>query len=99
MARREPETFAGFEIGERHLRAMWDAMYRAVLGWCDAGGAPETTFVSCDDVRSGAAIGALRAATGAQLDAGSVRPELHRERRTGEAPEGLLAELLGRCER
>lgn len=99
MLRREPATFAGFDVSERHVRAMWDAMYRAVLAWSDGAGAPETTFVACDDVRSGGALGPLREATGADLAAGSVRADLHRERQPGEAPEGLLAELLGRCAR
>jgi hypothetical protein len=99
MAGREPETFAGFDVSERHIRAMWDAMYRSVLAWCDGAGAPETTFVACDDVRDGTALRALRTATGADLDAGAVRADLHRERRPGETPEGLLAELLGRCAR
>jgi hypothetical protein len=99
MAEREPATFAGFDVSGDHVRAMWEAMYRAVLGWCDRPGAPEATFVRCEDVRRGTALDGLRAATGADFDAGTVRPELHRERGAGEAPQGLLAELLGRCAR
>jgi hypothetical protein len=99
MARREPATFAGFDVSDNHVRAMWDAMYRAVVGWCDQPGGPEVTFVRIEDVRRGTALDALRAATGADLDAGTVRPELHRERGAGETPEGVLAELLGRCTR
>lgn len=103
MRAREPETFAGFDPGPDHVRAMWVAMHRAVLGWCDAPGAPEVTFVSCDDVRDGTALARLREVTGVPLADSSIQPRLHRERGddppAGAALSVLLEELLGRCRR
>lgn len=103
MRAREPETFAGFEPDPDHVRAMWVAMHRAVLGWCDAPGAPDVTFVSCDDVRDGTALTRLREATGVPLADSSIQPELHRERGDGPpadaAVSAVLADLLGRCRR
>lgn len=102
MREREPETFTGFDVTDAHLRAMWAAMYRAVLAWCDAPGAPDVTFVTCDDVRSGAALGRLGQIAEIDLGGRSVRPDLHRERRPGTPDAGdeasrLWARLQERC--
>jgi len=80
MRDREPETFAGFDVTDAHLRAMWVAMHEAVLAWCDEPGGPEVAFVACDDVRSGEALARLGTLVGVELGDGTVRPDLHRER-------------------
>jgi len=102
MRDREPETFAGFDVTAAHLRAMWVAMYEAVLAWSDAPGAPDVVFVDCDDVRSGTALARLGSRAGVALGATSVRPDLHRERRGdagGDDPAvRLWAQLRARCE-
>lgn len=105
MQEREPETFAGFDVTVAHLRAMWAAMYHAVLEWCDVPDAPDVAFVACDDVRSGAALDRLGRLTGSQLGDGTVRPGLHRERQlaasvdhaSGDAAAVLWAGLQRRC--
>jgi len=80
MRDREPETFAGFDVTAEHLRAMWVAMYEAVLAWCDEPGL-EVAFVDCDRVRDGAALPDLGRRAGVALGSGTVRADLHRERR------------------
>lgn len=102
MQAREPETFAGFDAGPAHIRAMWVAMYEAVLGWCDERPG-EVVFVACDDVRDGSALGRLQEATGTRLASSTIRPALHRERLpvkpTDPAAAALLRALLARCRR
>ena len=96
MAEREPETFAGFDVTEAHLAAMWTAMHRAVLDWCDTAAPGPVVFVDCDDVRSGAALAHLSRLSGVDLAARTVRPGLHREQSDRHDPEGEQGVLLER---
>lgn len=100
MQEREPETFAGFDVTDVHLRAMWAAMYRAVLGWCDAPDAPDVAFVACDDVRNGTALDRLGRVAGVDLGDGTVRPDLHRERQPARrtVPSDDVARLWARLQ-
>ena len=103
MRDREPETFAGFEVTEAHLRAMWVAMHEAVLAWADEPGAPDVVFVRCDRVRDGSALERLGDLAGVHLGGGSVRADLHRERDAGGGAAGdavtarMWARLVERC--
>jgi len=102
MRDREPETFAGFDATAAHLRAMWVAMYEAVLSWADEPGTPEVTWVACDEVRDGTALDRLGRLAGVRLGTGSVRADLHRERRAGgtdgdDPAARLWARLRDRC--
>lgn len=94
MVEREPETFAGFDVTDAHLDAMWTAMHRAVLGWCDTHSPGPVVFVDCDDVRSGSALPRLRERTGVDLADRTVRAGLHRERPERHEPAGEQGELL-----
>lgn len=96
MVAREPETFEGFDVTEAHLRAMWTAMNRAVLDWCDDAAPGPVAFVDCDDVRSGAALPRLATVTGVSLAARTVRSGLHRERPPKHDPEGAEGEVMER---
>lgn len=93
MAEREPGTFVGFDVDEAHLRTMWVAMHRAILAWCDDAAPGPVTFVDCDDVRSGTALGALESITGVRLASRSVQPGLHRERPPRHRPAGPAGDL------
>jgi hypothetical protein len=94
MREREPETFEGFDVTDAHLEAMWTAMHRAVLGWCDVAAPGPVVFVDCDDVRSGAALPRLAEVSGVDLLARTVQPGLHRERPARLDPDGDQGELL-----
>ena len=96
MAGREPETFAGFDVTEEHMHAMWCAMYTAVLGWVDDRAPGPVAFVDCDDVRSGRAVPHLAELSGTPIASRTVRPGLHRERPERRQPKGAQAELLAR---
>lgn len=94
MATREPETFEGFDVTEPHLRRMWTAMHRALLGWADDAAPGEVVYVDCDDVRSGEAIPDLAGVSGVALGARTVQPRLHRVQAERHRPEGVEGEVL-----
>lgn len=78
MATRDPHLFAPMRADdgafERHVRSMWQAMYRSVLAWVD----DDAVFVTEHSVRTGAALPGLGRLARVELHATTVDGSLHR---------------------